>query len=352
MNIFIDTSCLATDPFFNEIYKQEILNACKDNRLQIYISEVVIKELLHTYDKNLDKYNLDITKINTNAEKLIPNFEKFKVLDKQQQMSILEKFYEALGTLENCYILPVENTVLPVILEKAIKRSKPFSEKKTELKDALIWQTYADYINNNDLNDCYLLTANVNDFGEMQSDKSHLIHPELEKECDRIILVKDFKEIHRKYKEAEAKQPLLSWIRIEQISGDYVYNKILDKYTSNLFDHVVTHLDTIKLEKYFKYAHLIRMGGYVDLAVLDYMECSGIEFQITNDTAIVSGIFETEGTVFAFSYNSERDPGEEKYAYLEQTDINFPVHFNVVFDKYGPRDFEITSVDDGYVLYK
>lgn len=345
MNIFIDTSTLTTDPFFNEIHKKEILKACKEGQLNLFLSEVVVKELIYNYNKNLDKINLEIIKVNTNSDKLIPDFKKFELLNNTQLASNLEKFYSELTDLENFNILPVSNAYLPIILDKAIKRQKPFTEKKTELKDALIWQTYIDHINQNGLKDCYLLTANVNDFGLKQGDGSHVIHPELQKECTNIELVIEFKEVLKKYKEAE-KTRTLSWMDIGNISEEFVFEIISNDYQDKVRDNIVAHLDRINIDKYFSEGYLIRSGGYVDLIEETLLQCDGIEIEISNDIAIISGSMDVSGNVEAYSYNSVRDPGDDKYSSVGEMDIIFVIYFNLVLDKDGSQDFQITSIDD------
>lgn len=352
MNIFVDTSILFTDPFLNEIFKKEILTACKQNRLNIYISEVVIKELLFNYEKNLDKIIIDIKNINTNSSKLIPNFEKLEVPEKQNIIKQLEDFFIELSKLKSFHILPIHNDFLPLVLEKAIKRLKPFTEKKTELKDALIWLTYVKHINDNNLENSYLLTQNVNDFGVKQTDETFIIHPELQKECEKITLVNNFKEIHKIYKtyieeqDEKTKQKFLSWIEKENIDENYVQNLLWNNYIDKISDNISNYIDKIDLDRYFEESHLISMGGYVDINGFSWNNCSDIELEILEENAIVSGILEVSGEIEAYGYNSARDPGDEKFPFLGSNNADFKVYFNFLIDEDDVHDFEITDIEE------
>jgi len=352
MNIFVDTSILFTDPFLNEIFKKEIITACKQNRLNIFISEVVIKELSFNYEKNLDKIIIDIKNINTNSDKLIPNFEKLNVPEKQNLVKQLEDFYIELSHLKNFHILPIHNDFLPLVLEKAIKRLKPFTEKKTELKDALIWLTYINHISVNNLDNNYLLTQNVNDFGLKQADETFIIHPELQKECEKITLINSFKEIHKIYKnyikeqEEQTKQKFLAWIENENIDDNYVQKILWDNYIDKISDNISNYIDKIDLDRYFEDSHLISMGGYADIDEFSWGSCSDIEIEVLEENAIISGILDVSAEIQAYGYNSTRDPGDEKFPSLGSSDADFKVYFNFLIDEDGVHDFEITDIED------
>eukprot|EP00388_Colpodella_angusta_P005077 GDKJ01015989.1.p1 GENE.GDKJ01015989.1~~GDKJ01015989.1.p1 ORF type:complete len:354 (+),score=42.70 GDKJ01015989.1:65-1126(+) len=352
MNIFIDTSILFTDPFFKEIFKKEILNACKYGRLNIFISEVVIKELIHNYEKNLDKIIIDIKNININSNKQIVDFVEFPIPEKQNLIIKLENFFAELSQLKCFHILPVSNDFLPIVLEKAIKRLKPFTEKKTEIKDALIWLTYTTYINENELEDCYLLTQNVNDFGHKQADETFIIHPELQKECTVIKLINNFKDIHKIYnsyleKQQEViKRKFTLWLEKENINKDYVHTILWNNYVDKVADNISNYIDKINLEKYFEDSHLINMGGYAEINEFYWGNCSEIEIEVLEENAIISGILEVSGEIQGYGYNSVRDPGDEKFPFIGSADAEFKVYFNFLIDEEGIHDFEITDIED------
>ncbi len=84
-------------------------------------------------------------------------------------------------------------------MQGSINRQKPFTEKKTELKDALIWLTYSDYANSNKLNNCHLLTANCCDFCDLNLIKQNQVelHPDLKKDCDKFKVYLNIKEFYK-----------------------------------------------------------------------------------------------------------------------------------------------------------
>ena len=58
MNIFLDTSVIYSDPFWKENFSSQLLEVSADKRVNIFISEVVLKELQHNFEKILIKNSL------------------------------------------------------------------------------------------------------------------------------------------------------------------------------------------------------------------------------------------------------------------------------------------------------
>lgn len=55
MNVFIDTSILYDDPFWQNSYNKALLDRARNKRLNIFLSKVVIKELHRNFQKQVDE---------------------------------------------------------------------------------------------------------------------------------------------------------------------------------------------------------------------------------------------------------------------------------------------------------
>jgi|GEM_PF-516290 len=353
MNIFIDTSVLFTDPFFTELFKKEILIACRNGQLQIYISEVVVKELLHNYEKNLDKIIFDLKNLNTTSQKLIVGFERYHVIDKEIEIKKLQDFLAELNKMDSFHIIPIKNEYLPEILQKAIVRLKPFTEKKTELKDALIWKSYTDMINTEKLKNCFLLTQNVSDFALEVEKKNFILHPDLQNECENITLITNFKDVHKLYKlsqevNQEVAQNITLWYEKIAIDEHFVFEKIQESFDVTIVDNISNYIDRIDLDQYFGDGHLIRMGGYAEIEDYNWIDCSDIDIEPLEDGSIViSGILNINAEIEGYAYNSVRDDGDDKFPYIGSANVNFKIYFNFLLEQeIEPYDFEITHIED------
>ena len=87
-------------------------------------------------------------------------------------------------------------------MSRVLKREKPFNDDKTEVKDCGIWLTYAEYVENKKLDDCYLLTNNTKDFyskDPLTTDPTeYKVHNQLERDTTRFRCfpsIKDFFQI-------------------------------------------------------------------------------------------------------------------------------------------------------------
>jgi len=93
MNIFIDTSILYDDPFWQNSYNKALLDRAKKGKVKLFLSNVVTKELHRNYQKQIDEQLKQLNDASTtlnrkftnskiaiaipNREKLIENFKSF-----------------------------------------------------------------------------------------------------------------------------------------------------------------------------------------------------------------------------------------------------------------------------------
>jgi predicted nucleic acid-binding protein len=350
MNIFIDTSILFSDPFWKEIFSSQLIDIVRDKRINIYLSEVVLRELRHNFEKNLDKDLFDLRKLNNSLKKNLRRFRTIELPQKEKCLQDFDSYYEEFVKYSNVKILKCEDKYLQPILDRAIKREKPFTETKTELKDALIWLTYSEFANNNDLKDCFLLTANCTDFcdPELLKQKKFELHSDLKKDCDKFKIFTNIKEIYKSNSDYldKPKVEFKQWIESENIDNSYVFNLLWEYEGDSISSEIQSHIENIEFHDLFEDSHLIQLGGYIDTGNIEWNECKDIEIEIVSDYAIISGVVVVYAEIQGFGYNSVRDPGDEKYPFVGEKSIELDMIFNFTINKEGkPENFEITDIE-------
>ena len=350
MNIFIDTSIIYSDPFWKRNFSSQLLDVSSQDRVKIFLSEVVLKELRHNFEKSLDKEIFDLRGSNSNLRKLLRRFKPFDLPDKEQCISDFDKFYEDIQTYKNVEILPCKEEFLHRVLDMSINRKKPFTEKKTELKDALIWLTYSNYVKQNNLQECFFLTENSTDFCNIEKlkNKEYELHPDLLKECDRFnifLSIKDFYTANSSFLDGP-KNDLQEWIESENIDDDYVFDLIIYHKEEKIRTEVSDCLGRIDPTTIFDDGEFVVMGGYLDIGEIEWYKCTDTGYQILDDCALISGILLVSVGIEAHGYNSDIYSDQEQYPFIGNTTIDVNVTFTFTLKKdRKPENFEIIGTE-------
>lgn len=174
INVFIDSNILYEDYFFENKSNNTLLEFCKEGTINIFMSEIVKLELRRQYEKEISEYLRQFNRLNKNSERLKINIKSPEFSKIEEYLDIFDSFYNDLNGNDNFHYLNFENEFLGDIVDRAINRKKPFTEQKTELKDAIIWKTYSKFVEDKNLEDCIFLTNNTNDFC-VKNDKKKFI---------------------------------------------------------------------------------------------------------------------------------------------------------------------------------
>ena len=119
------------------------------------------------FQREIENKNREIKKIIKDSKRLKIKSEIGLIsAENQNQRKKFDAFYYDLEDNENFIILDYKNDYLQDIVNRAIYRIKPFTEEKSELKDAIIWKTYSEFVESNNTLDCILLTNNTSDFDQ------------------------------------------------------------------------------------------------------------------------------------------------------------------------------------------
>lgn len=193
MNIFIDTTVTNQDPFLVSPSNNRLIDLVTQSRGKIYLSEVVIEETIRSFKEGLtDAYNeikLKNQFINARTNNYNQMYESVDILLHERE---LREYYDSLVSIGLLKIIPSDYVDIREVVMRAINRLKPFSEKKQEFRDAVIWFSYSGYVKENKLDNCYFITNNVTDF---YADDKKSPHEELLKDCSSILFFKNSKSV-------------------------------------------------------------------------------------------------------------------------------------------------------------
>lgn len=346
MNVFIDTTLTHEDPFFQTVTNKTLLKLVEELGGTLYLSNVVIEETKENLRKNLLKEIRSISKSTLKFNRLALSKIEINFDDNvENYVQELEKFYNELEKSGLLEIVEYENDILPEIINRAIKRKKPFSENKNEFRDAIIWLTYAKKINDNSLEDSFLITNNILDF--YSSEKTGL-HPDLQKDCSCVQLVKTAKEIIESkdgriselVADIQTKQLLLDWIEKNPIDDDFLCQLLTSNCEDNIGEFIENHLleGNLPMNSTF-------FGEYLEIDSFFIVEVKNTFYEIINEEIYVSGIVVVEAYADVMAYNSVRDPGDEMHYKTDSTNVKLELEFSLTHKgEEGLESFEITGI--------
>ncbi|CAI6329541.1 PIN domain-containing protein [Bacillus subtilis] len=217
MNFFLDTNILFNDPFLKGNHNQQIVSLVRRNlkidreslegsgfksnflheKSKIYLSSVVYEEVKNKYFnkieelfKLLDNFDEGIKEYMDTEEKTVSPFSKEQCKQKFVQ------YYEDLQKEGIVEILEPYDNITKDLIDRAVNKKPPFfNGKKNEFRDAVLWLTYSFYVKENNLENCYFITNNSNDFFDLDCKDNVQLHPELLKDCNRFTTYRSIKEL-------------------------------------------------------------------------------------------------------------------------------------------------------------
>ncbi|MEY9096261.1 PIN domain-containing protein [Paenibacillus sp. RC84] len=304
LHIFLDTTLTFDDPFFKKNYNRQLINLTETHNIPIYMSRVVFQETRSKFELNvaskmtaLDKSLLDLNKYHPkeiNTEVLNCSLKNF--------MQEFDDFYNDLIGRKIIQIIEYSNDILPVLVERSIRRIKPFGDKKQEFRDAIIWLSYVNYAESNDIENCFLLTNNLADFCENKIQNT--LHPDLLEDSKR------FKHYLNSADFLKNEDKIEKYISANK---DWKFKIIIDsKYVEELFQNSLSgpmknafqsflariEMDDLLSAEYFDHE-------YIDFTVgeIDFIGADEIESKTVDDKILVSGIVNVITLVTASIYD-------------------------------------------------
>jgi hypothetical protein len=343
MNIFIDSNILFQDYFFENKSNKQLIEYCEKGFVNIYMAEIVRLELRRQFEKEIVSQNREIKRLSKDSLRLKTDIVVPEI-SIETQLKKFDDFYSRKEILDNFDILNYKNEFLPDIVNRAINRRKPFTEEKSELKDALIWKTYSDYAEQNTIEDCILLTNNTSDFCAKNDKKT--IHPELQEDSKKFTVINSSFDFIKTYAPLLESPEYKFQVYINQfiIDEEFVLKIISENFERKLEDNIHNKIDRIHPSELFEDDFVFdgQLVGYN----IELLECEEIEFEIIHNKALISGLVIVNCETEILEYNSVRDPGEDSFTSIGERTIQFAVYFNFDFlEDEIAEDFEITAIE-------
>lgn len=345
MYVFLDSNFCYTDPFMQEnLYNRILIELAEAGYIALCMSEVVRKEILNNFEKELRKH---FEAIENNKNKLMQKyirrtddspFEwKLTVEDYLKKLDDRLTELEVNGIID---IIPYSNEILPELVERSIKRIKPFSESKLEFRDAIIWLSYVEFVKSRDLDRCYFITANTEDF--YKNDK---LHPDLEKDSPAFVMYKNAQEFIQNSKEVKDLQkehklemliedldyPNNPHAILAMLEQNHYFDKIYEYCSSYIFNHphrIPLQVETFETE-------------WLEMSSMDYKKIEHIEAETVLGNIIVTGYVIVEAYFEVNERNPSYEPGDEEFLHMGSDEVDLIVKFSINLNE----DLEIVDLD-------
>lgn len=357
MNIFIDSNVIYRDPFLTKGFNSVLNRLAKHEDVTLFISKAVYMEVLRGHKVFLEEQLKIAHKIRNKISRyLIEDTQKF-IIDIQLDdlLQDFENHYQRLQEAEKLKIIDFDKEVLEYIVETDMYEKSPFIKKneiqnksgemipykKKEIRDAIIWYSYQIYIKNNNLDDCYFISNNTNEFGDENSknvpnNEPYNLHPELSTDTPIIPYktiqgflhhngekVKElFKDIHELILSEELSEKIEEELDngfAEELIDNYFKEQILSETLSFLSNKLPADIH----DDYF-------MPGYIDPYIDPYIHNIQVaEIEIYGGEITVALDIEVDADVEVYLFNQGYYDKDEKYQYYATDTIK--VNESVIF---------------------
>jgi hypothetical protein len=258
-----------------------------ENRIPIFISKVVLNESQNNFQKQIEDVNNAIRKELLTLNKLALTSNVNVLIEPSNFLKEYNSFYDTKINSRQFEIVNYSENILPQLVQRSIKRIKPFTEARQEFRDAIIWLSYVDYIKQNSLENCFLITNNKRDFWD---DSSKNLHPDLQKEVKDLKVYSNFQELLSKETSLLAilkEREFENWLNKRNLLAPDITQIIKDKLWTQIKDRIGQGIDRLNPQIYFKNVRAsyfeytydkeaLRLGRFTinQISNFGYVECN------------------------------------------------------------------------------
>lgn len=273
MIVFIDTNIIYNNWHLNNANFKYLLNYLENTKSKLIISDIVCDEVDNKFRTEIQNLKKQFNEAIKRSKSLLNNSPEIDLNILEPNYSVKELFS---SKTKNVIFLEYDNIPNSLIVDRAIKRIKPFQDKEKGFRDTLIWLSFIEYLKANNIEeDVAFINNNSNDF--FNKEKT-LFHSDLILDINRLELSNNF----------EVFKSLSDFIANVEVKEQYKYNfdDILEKY-------IYPNEDTIEadLESYLN-SHTATWFGKLLKNNSEVM--SGIVFLNDFELEIIEGIEDPE----------------------------------------------------------
>ncbi|MGB5945330.1 PIN domain-containing protein [Paenisporosarcina sp.] len=199
--MFLDTNIIMNDykmekqKFSDFLKVHEELNT--DDNFKLFLTEMNLHEVIEHYTKDVNSVIKQLKEFSGRLNK-VSNIEIQGFDRKTIKSSLIEDYKTKIE--EMFYIHKPTGDVYENAISRFYETKMPFRDNKAEFKDAVVWETVADYANSNPDERIYFISDNHKDFAVEKEDATYVLHNDFDDEDGRI---KYFKSINEFLKEIE-----------------------------------------------------------------------------------------------------------------------------------------------------
>lgn len=343
MNIFLDTNVFYNDPFLAKGMKKILLLLASHKDVKLFISKTVYAELFRQHSNFLEK---EVKSVKEAFMKLSPfvkeKREKFTFdINLDNLKRDFHDTFEIFQTNEQIEIINYDSDVLEKIVEIDMYKKPPFIKLeettnkngdkvpyyKKEIRDAIIWYSYQEFIKKSNLKDCYFISNNTTDFGKKvtkkgSKDEPYPLHPDLNENGNMTAFrtVQSFfahmdKQIKEFFKDKDLHTRILSEGLLENIMDELsggMAEELIDKFFT---EEILSETNRILSEYQPNEIHQdYFMDGYVDPSMDGIIrDIRFNEVNVYGDSITVTVEVDVDMEVDIYLYNPVYDNRDEKF---------------------------------------
>lgn len=343
IKLFLDTNCLCTDPFWKNWHSSIILRLAEEQKIRLFLSDIVLQELRIQYQKKLRLATKELGNLLKTYNQFLPTKKTIDIklgdTDEENLLADLDKFYEELKNRGVINVLPTQylDGEFYNILDRAIAKKKPFKgtdgESDAGFKDAAIWFTYVKFIQRDMVPNkgrhegvnYVFCTNNKKDF----CDKEGNLHPDLKNDCDYVVLINSLDSLF------DNDYAVLNKVALEfkeKIDGLHIDDKYVIDFCK--CDHSEFLKDLIRLN--FRkidpadWNLCVYKGGLLDVSAISIQECSKPRINLFEESAYVSGFLNINVVAEVYGYfENELHAPELQYVGIEEFICNVKIDFKI-----------------------
>jgi predicted nucleic acid-binding protein len=239
--IVLDANILIADPFFQSATGNLLLEFAQSGLVDVFVPEVAIQEAIHHLKKQYDALEQEALQRLDQLGRLNKDYPRVKSPDRDAFHTYVGEFYRR---HENIKILDPDIADFKQVLAKAVVKKAPFFEdKRSEFKDAVIWEGVVRLAGMESFSEVYIVTGNYRDFWNQQRDA---LHPVLEEEVNKKVSARssvlDFIERHTTLKQKKSSREFQEWFStqrtalpdLEEAITRYGWNQMASKISEQL----------------------------------------------------------------------------------------------------------------------
>ena len=279
MIIFIDTNILYNNWHLQNANFIYLFNFLENTNSELFISEIVCDEVDNKFNSELDSLKKSFNDNLKKAKSFIGNSLEFNLTDLDVNFSIKEIIN---GKSDRVVFFSYDNISNKTLVERAIKKIKPFQSEDKGYRDTLIWLSFLEKISSlKDKSKIAFINNNSSDF--FNSDKTSL-HDDLKKDLEKYELlnefciyesIKDFinKEVNMEQRKYTRNQILENFIYPNERMIEETVEMHINSESANWFSNLIKrHTESYKEIIYLTNYNFHILEGIEDPEVISWSE--------------------------------------------------------------------------------